>query len=170
MSSWSVLHTRQRSTVPAGVTVPNRKTRHVYSRLGKLDYLVDSPKAIVSFENAAFKFLFVNQQFEEQLLSLGYENFKEVEQDCNDLQNPLYQKLCKAECIAYKVPQQTTYATHGTYVFLSARLIADINDCHIYDLSFRNTHVSAVETGLGDQNVVKFPADAKTILLSTVNL
>ena len=153
-----------------GMHVENRKTRHVYSRLGKLDYLVDSPKAIVSFENAAFKFLFVNQQFEEQLQSLGYENFKDVEQDCNDLQNPLYQKLCKAECIAYKAPQQTTYATHGTYVFLSTRLIADINDCHIYDLSFRNTHVSAVETGLGDKNEVKFPADAKTILLSTVNL
>jgi CheY-like chemotaxis protein len=55
-------------------------------------------------------------------------------------------------------------------VFLSARLIADINDCHIYDLSFRNTHVSAVETGPGNQNVVKFPADVKTILLSTVNM
>ena len=152
-----------------GMHVENRKTRHVYSRLGKLDYLVDSPKAIVSFENSVFRFLFVNRQFEEQLQSLGYENFKEVELDCNDPQNPLFQKLCKAESLAYKTPRQTTYATHGTYVFLSVRLIADINDCHIYDLLFRNTHVSAVETGLGNQNVVKFPAEAKTILLSTVN-
>ena len=153
-----------------GMHVEDPKTRHVYSRLGSLDYLVDSPKAIASFEKGTIKFLFVNRQFEEQLQSLGYDSFKDVEVDCNNPEDPLYQKLRDAERAAYKAPQQITYVTHGTYVFLSGLLIADINDCHIYDLSFRNTRVSAVDSSSVLQNKVKFPADAKTILISTVSL
>ena len=151
-----------------GMHVENRNSRHVFSRLGKLDYLVDSSKAIISYENGMFRFLFVNRQFEEQIQSLGYDDFKDVEQSCNDLRNPLYKKLREIEASAYKGALQTTYATHGTYVFLSGRLIADINGCHIYDSSFNNTHVSAVESGSANASDVRFPVDAKTILLSTV--
>lgn len=153
-----------------GMHVEDPKSRHVYSRIGSLDYLVDSPKAIVSFENGKFKFLFVNRHFEEQLQSLGYCSFKDVEVDCNNPEDLLYKRLRDAELLAFKAPRQMTYVTHGTYVFLSGLLIADINDCHIYDLSFRNTHVSAVDSSAVHQNDVKFPADAKTILLSTANL
>ena len=153
-----------------GMLVEDPKSRQVYSQLGRQDYLVESPKAIVSYEQGLFKFLFINRQFEEQLQSLGYEGFKDVEVDCNNPDDPLYKKLHDAELAAFKSPQQMTYVTRGTYVFLSGRLIADINDCHIYDLSFRNTHVSAVESNSGNQNAMKFPADAKTILVSTVNL
>ena len=153
-----------------GMFVEDPKSRQVYSQLGRQDYLVESPKAIVSYEQGLFKFLFINRQFEEQLQSLGYEGFKDVEVDCNNPDDPLYKKLHDAELAAFKSPQQMTYVTRGTYVFLSGRLIADINDCHIYDLSFRNTHVSAVESGSSNQNAMKFPADAKTILVSTVNL
>ncbi|MBR3070734.1 EAL domain-containing protein [Fibrobacter sp.] len=153
-----------------GMFVEDPKSRQVYSQLGRQDYLVESPKAIVSYEQGLFKFLFINRQFEEQLQSLGYEGFKDVEVDCNNPNDPLYKKLHDAELAAFKSPQQMTYVTRGTYVFLSGRLIADINDCHIYDLSFRNTHVSAVESNSGNQNAMKFPADAKTILVSTVNL
>ena len=153
-----------------GMLIEDEKTRGVYSRLGGLDYLVDSPKAVMSFEKGMFKFLFVNKQYEEQLRSLGFANCHEVEVACNDSKNPVYTVLREAERAAYRSPQQTTYATHGTYVFLSGRLIADINDCHIYDLSFHNTHVSAVESSSSNQNAMKFPADAKTILVSTVDL
>ena len=152
-----------------GMPIEDPKARHVYSRLGRLDYLVDTPKAIMSYEGGKFKFLFVNQQYEEQLLSLGFTSFKDVEVACNDPGNPVYEKLREVEHAAYKAPLQTTYATHGTYVFLGGRLIADINGCHIYDLTFRNTHVSAVESASSSQKMVRFPAEAKNILLATVN-
>jgi EAL domain-containing protein (putative c-di-GMP-specific phosphodiesterase class I)/PleD family two-component response regulator len=152
-----------------GMPIEDPKARLVYSRLGRLDYLVDSPKAIMSFENGTFKFLFVNQQYEEQLQSLGFACFKDVEKACNDPENPVYGKLREVEQAAYKAPLQTTYASHGTYVFLSGRLIADINGCHIYDMTFCNTHVSAVESGSGVQKMAKFPGDAKTILVATVS-
>ena len=153
-----------------GMHIEDPKSRLVYSRLGSLDYLVDTPKAVMSFENGMFKFLFVNKQYEEQLQSLGFSGFKDAEDASNDPKNPVYNKLREIQQAAYRAPQQVTYATHGTYVFLTGRLIADINGVRIYDMSLRNTHVSAEDSSSGSQNVVKFPVDAKTILLATVNL
>ena len=153
-----------------GMHIEDPKSRLVYSRLGSLDYLVDTPKAVMSFENGMFKFLFVNKQYEEQLQSLGFSGFKDAEDASNDPKNPVYNKLREIQQAAYRAPQQVTYATHGTYVFLTGRLIADINGARIYDMSFRNTHVSAEDSSSGSQNVVKFPVEAKTILLATVNL
>ena len=143
--------------------------RVVYSKLGRLDYLVDSPKSIMSFENGVFKFLFVNKQYEEQLLSLGFSNVKEVEDASNDPANPVYYTLHEAEKAAYNAPCEITYVTHGTYVYMKGSLIADVNGCHIYDLTLRNTHVSAFNGSSGEKNEL-LPVGKKTILLAETNL
>ena len=147
----------------------DRSMRAVYSKLGSLDYLVESPKSIMSFENGVFKFLFVNKPYEEQLLSLGFSNIKEVEDASNDPANPVYYTLHEAEKAAYNAPCEVTYVTHGTYVYMKGTLIADVNGCHIYDLTLRNTHVSAYE-GSSNQKNELLPVGKKTILLAESNL
>ena len=151
-----------------GIIAEDSEMRSVYSKIGSIDYLVDSPKAILSYENGWFRFLFVNKQFEEQVLGVGFNDVSEVEKSINNPENPVYYTLHEAEKAAYKAPSELTYATHGKYVFIGGSLIADINGCHIYDLTLRNTHVTAYDSSSSNKNVA-LPTDAKTILLADVN-
>ena len=152
-----------------GMPIEDKKSRLVYSKLGSIDYLVESPKAIISYENGVFKFLFLNKLFEEQLRSLGFKSREDVERACNDPNDPAYYTLHEAERVAYKGPHQMTYVSHGMFVSMSGKLVADINGCHIYDMSLRNTHVSAYENTSNDQDVVKVNVEAKTVLIADVN-
>ncbi|SHK62630.1 EAL domain, c-di-GMP-specific phosphodiesterase class I (or its enzymatically inactive variant) [Fibrobacter sp. UWT2] len=152
----------------SGIVIEDSNTRAVYSKIGRLDYQENTPRAIMSFENGIFKFLFVNKQYEEQLLSLGFKDVQEVEDASNNPENPVYYTLHEAERAAYEAPCEVTYVTHGMYVFMKGRLIADNNGCHIYDLSFRNTHVSAHESSSRGKEVA-LPANTKTILIAEAN-
>ena len=151
-----------------GMPIEDSNMRTVYSKIGRLDYLVDSPKGIIQYKDGLFKFLFVNKQLEEQVLSIGFANIEDVENSINDPKDPAYYTLHEAEKAAYKGPREMTYAAHGTYVFLSGSLIADINGSHIYDMSLRNTHVSAFDSSVVDSKDA-LPTEAKTILLADVN-
>ena len=151
-----------------GVPIEDSNMRTVYSKIGHLDYLVDSPKGILAYKDGLFKFLFVNKQLEEQVLSIGFTDIQEVEDSINDPEDPAYYTLHETERAAYKGPCEMTYAAHGTYVFLSGYLIADINGSHIYDMSLRNTHVSAFDSSAVDSKDA-LPTEAKTILLADVN-
>ena len=152
----------------SGIVIEDSNTRTVYSKIGRLDYQENTPRAIMSFENGIFKFLFVNKQYEEQLLSLGFKDVQEVEDASNNPENPVYYTLHEAERAAYEAPCEVTYVTHGMYVIMRGRLVADNNGCHIYDLSFRNTHVSAYDTSSqGGEPVL--PANTKTILIAEAN-
>lgn len=151
-----------------GMPIEDSDMRTVYSKIGRLDYLVDSPKSILEYKDGLFKFLFVNKQFEEQVLSIGFANINEVEKAINDPEDPAYYTLHEAEKAAYTAPREITYAAHGTYVFLSGYLIAEINGCHIYDMSLRNTRVSAFDSSSSNKGVA-LPTEAKTILLADAN-
>lgn len=150
-----------------GLPVEDHETRLVYSKIGRLDYLVDSPKGILSYKDGMFKFLFANKQFEEQIASLGFANIEDVEKAINDPEDPAYYTLHEAEKAAYKGPREMTYAARGSYVFLSGYLIADIGGNHIYDMSLRNTHVSSFD--ISSSNKMVLPTEAKTILLADTN-
>jgi EAL domain-containing protein (putative c-di-GMP-specific phosphodiesterase class I)/PleD family two-component response regulator len=152
----------------SGIVIEDSNTRAVYSKIGRLDYQENTPRAIMTFENEKFKFLFVNRQYEEQLLSLGFKDVQEVEDASNNPENPVYYTLHEAERAAYEAPCEVTYVTHGMYVFMKGRLIADNNGCHIYDLSFRNTHVSAHDSSSRGKEVA-LPANTKTILIAEAN-
>ena len=152
----------------AGIVIESREMRLVYSKLGGLDYLVDSPKAVLAFENGMFRFLFTNKQFDEQILSIGFSSIKELEAATNNPKDPAYYTLHEAEKFAYYAPSEMTYATHGTYVFISGSLIADINGCHIYDLAVRNTHVSTHDSSPVDKKV-SLPIEAKTVLVAVAS-
>lgn len=152
----------------SGIVAESDNMRAVYSKIGRLDYQEDSPRAIMSYENGTFKFLFANRLYEEQLLSLGFKNLDEVEAASNDPENPVYYTLHEAEKAAYVSPCEVTYVTHGMYVFLKGRLIADNNGCHIYDLCFRNTHVSAYDSSSSSKDST-LPANTKTVLLTEAN-
>ena len=152
----------------SGIVAENDNIRAVYSKIGRLDYQEDSPRAIMSYENGTFKFLFANKLYEEQLLSLGFKNLDEVEAASNDPENPVYYTLHEAEKAAYVSPCEVTYVTRGMYVFMKGRLIADNNGCHIYDLSFRNTHVSAYDSSSSSEDST-LPANTKTVLLAEAN-
>ena len=151
-----------------GIMAENREMRGVFSKLGALDYLVETPMSIMTYENGVFKFLFVNKQYEEQLRSLGFTSKKEVEDASNNPQNPVYYTLREGEKMAYMSPCEMTYATHGVYVFVRGSLVADINGCHIYNLMLRNTHVSAYD-GSSSQKRSILPARMKTVLLADSN-
>ncbi len=152
----------------SGIVIEDSNTRAVYSKIGRLDYQENTPRAIMTFENEKFKFLFVNRQYEEQLLSLGFKDVQEVEDASNNPENPVYYTLHEAERAAYEAPCEVTYVTRGMYVFMKGRLIADNNGCHIYDLSFRNTHVSAHDSSSRGKEVA-LPANTKTILIAEAN-
>ena len=152
----------------SGIVAENDNIRAVYSKIGRLDYQEDSPRAIMSYENGTFKFLFANKLYEEQLLSLGFKNLDEVEAASNDPENPVYYTLHEAEKAAYVSPCEVTYVTRGMYVFMKGRLIADNNGCHIYDLCFRNTHVSAYDSSSSSEDST-LPANTKTVLLAEAN-
>ena len=151
-----------------GMVTENREMRGVYSKLGSLDYLVDTPKAIVSYDGAAFRFLFVNKQCEDQLSSLGFTSVSEVEEATNDPKNPLYYTLHEGEKMAYMAPCELTYSARGTYVFMRGTLVADINGSHIYDIMLRNTHVSSYDGSPAKKNSV-VSVRSKTILLADSN-
>ena len=151
-----------------GIMAENREMRGVFSKLGALDYLVETPMSIMTYENGVFKFLFANRQYEEQLRSLGFTSKKEVEDASNNPQNPVYYTLREGEKMAYMSPCEMTYATHGVYVFVRGSLVADINGCHIYNLMLRNTHVSAYD-GSSSQKRSILPARMKTVLLADSN-
>ena len=151
-----------------GIMAESREMRGVFSKLGALDYLVESPMSIMTYENGVFKFLFANKQYEEQLRSLGFTSKKEVEDASNNPQNPVYYTLREGERMAYMSPCEMTYATHGVYVFVRGSLVADINGCHIYNLMLRNTHVSAYD-GSSSQKRALLPSRMKTILLADSN-
>ena len=151
-----------------GIVTEDREMRLVYSKLGRIEYLVETSKAILCSENGKFNFLFMNKQFEEQLLSVGFPSVDAVEKSINDPENPVYYTLHEMEKAAYVAPQKITYASHGTYVFLSGGLVADINGRHIYDLSLRNTHVSAFDSSSISRKEA-LPSEAKTILLADAN-
>ena len=152
----------------SGIVIEDSNTRAVYSKIGRLDYQENTPRAIMSFENGIFKFLFVNKQYEEQLLSLGFKDVQEVEDASNNPENPVYYTLHEAERAAYEAPCEVTYVTHGMYVIMKGRLVADNNGCHIYDLSFRNTHVSAYDSSSRGKETT-LPANTKTILIAEAN-
>lgn len=152
----------------SGIVIEDSNTRAVYSKIGRLDYQENTPRAIMTFENEKFKFLFVNRQYEEQLLSLGFKDVQEVEDASNNPENPVYYTLHEVERAAYEAPCEVTYVTRGMYVFMKGRLIADNNGCHIYDLSFRNTHVSAHDSSSRGKEVA-LPANTKTILIAEAN-
>ena len=152
----------------SGIVIEDSNTRAVYSKIGRLDYQENTPRAIMSYENGTFKFLFANKLYEEQLLSLGFKNLDEVEAASNDPENPVYYTLHEAEKVAYEAPCEVTYVTHGVYVILKGRLIADYNGCHIYDLSFRNTRVSAYDSSSRSKDSV-LPVNTKTVLLADSN-
>ena len=151
-----------------GIMAESREMRGVFSKLGALDYLVETPMSIMTYENGVFKFLFANRQYEEQLRSLGFTSKKEVEDASNNPQNPVYYTLREGEKMAYMSPCEMTYATHGVYVFVRGSLVADINGCHIYNLMLRNTHVSAYD-GSSSQKRSILPARMKTVLLADSN-
>ena len=153
-----------------GKFAEDRATSQVYSKLGSLDYLVDSPKAIIAYENDLFRFLFINKQFEDQLRSLGFKDRHEVEVACNNPKDPAYYTLHEAEKAAFKAPHQMTYVSHGTFVSMSGHLVANINGCHIYDMTIRNTHVTAFDSSSQNNDVVHLPKEAKTILIADDNL
>ncbi len=152
----------------SGIVIEDSNTRAVYSKIGRLDYQENTPRAIMSFENGIFKFLFVNKQYEEQLLSLGFKDVQEVEDASNNPENPVYYTLHEAERAAYEAPCEVTYVTHGVYVIMRGRLVADNNGCHIYDLSFRNTHVSAYDSSSHGKEAT-LPANTKTVLIAEAN-
>ena len=152
----------------SGIVIEDSNTRAVYSKIGRLDYQENTPRAIMTFENERFKFLFVNRQYEEQLLSLGFKDVQEVEDASNNPENPVYYTLHEAERAAYEAPCEVTYVTRGMYVIMRGRLVADTNGCHIYDLSFRNTHVSAHDSSSRGKEVA-LPANTKTILIAEAN-
>lgn len=152
----------------SGIVIEDSNTRAVYSKIGRLDYQENTPRAIMSFENGIFKFLFVNKQYEEQLLSLGFKDVQEVEDASNNPENPVYYTLQEAERAAYEAPCEVTYVTHGVYVIMKGRLVADNNGCHIYDLSFRNTHVSAYDSSSRGKETT-LPANTKTVLIAEAN-
>ena len=56
-----------------GIIKEDRNKGLVYSKVGSQDYQVDSPKAIMSYKDGIFRFLFVNNQYKEQLQSLGFQ-------------------------------------------------------------------------------------------------
>lgn len=151
-----------------GVPIENHDTRKVYSNLGRMDFMVDTPKTIVSYENGMFKFLFANKQSEEQFQSLGVANYKDAEATCNDPKKSVYEKFREFEKHAYKAPFQTTFVNHGMYVFMDVKLLADIDGRHIYDLTFRNTQVSCVDSSSDKKK--NNSEDPKTILIATVNM
>ena len=150
------------------IVIEDCNMRAVYSKIGRLDYQEDSPRAIMSYENETLKFLFLNKQYEEQLKSLGFKDAAEVEAASNNPENPVYYTLHEAEKAAYVAPCEVTYVTHGVYVILKGRLIADYNGCHIYDLSFRNTHVSAYDSSSRGKDSV-LPVNTKTVLIAEAN-
>lgn len=150
------------------IVIEDCNMRAVYSKIGRLDYQEDSPRAIMSYENETLKFLFLNKQYEEQLKSLGFKDAAEVEAASNNPENPVYYTLHEAEKAAYEAPCEVTYVTHGVYVILKGRLIADYNGCHIYDLSFRNTHVSAYDSSSRGKDSV-LPVNTKTVLIAEAN-
>ena len=152
----------------AGIAVESREMRVVYSKLGGLDYLVDSPKAILAYENGMFRFLFTNKQFEEQILSIGISSIKEVEAAANNPKDPAYYTLHETEKFAYYTPSEITYATHGTYVFISGSLIVDLDGCHIYDVAVRNTHVSTHDSSPSNKKV-SLPIEAKTVMIAVAD-
>ncbi len=152
----------------SGIAIEDSNMRAVYSKIGRLDYQEDSPRAIMSYENETLKFLFLNKQYEEQLKSLGFKDVAEVEAASNNPENPVYYTLHEAEKVAYEAPCEVTYVTHGVYVILKGRLIADYNGCHIYDLSFRNTHVSAYDSSSRGKEAT-LPANTKTVLIAEAN-
>ena len=162
------LHDTMKHMESIGVPIEDRGTRLVYSKLGRIDYLVETPKAIISYANGVFKFLFTNKLFDEQTKSLGFTDIEDVERSINDPEDLAYRTLHEAEKSAYNGPREITYAVRGTYVFLSGYLIADINDSHIYDLTLRNTHVSAFDNSPGESKE-GFSTEAKTVLLADVN-
>lgn len=152
----------------SGIVIEDNNTRAVYSKIGRLDYQENTPRAIMTFENEKFKFLFVNRQYEEQLMSLGFKSIKDVEDASNNPENPVYYTLHEAERAAYEAPCEVTYVTHGMYVIMKGRLVADNNGCHIYDLSFRNTHVSAYDSSSRGKEAT-LPANTKTVLIAEAN-
>ena len=152
----------------SGIVIEDSNTRAVYSKIGRLDYQENTPRAIMTFENEKFKFLFVNRQYEEQLLSLGFKDVQEVEDASNNPENPVYYTLHEAERAAYEAPCEVTYVTRGMYVIMRGRLVADNNGCHIYDLSFRNTHVSAYDSSSRGKEAT-LPANTKTVLIAEAN-
>lgn len=152
----------------AGIAVESREMRVVYSKLGGLDYLVDSPKAILAYENGMFRFLFTNKQFEEQILSIGFSSIKEVEAAANNPKDSAYYTLHETEKFAYYTPSEITYATHGTYVFISGSLIVDLDGCHIYDVAVRNTHVSTHDSSPSNKKV-SLPIEAKTVMIAVAD-
>lgn len=151
-----------------GIPIEDRESRNVYSKIGSIDYLVDYPKLIVAYEKGKFRFLFVNRQFEEQLQSLGFKDCTEAERCCNDPNDPTYYTLHEAEKAAFKGPHQITYVAHGTFVTIAGYLVADINGCHIYDMTLRNTRVSAFDSSSSDKKLV-LSEESRTILLADAN-
>ena len=153
-----------------GVPIENHETRTVYSKLGRMDYLVDTPRTIVSYENGMFKFLFTNKQSEDQFRSLGIATSKDAEATCNDPKKSVYESFREFEKKAYRTPLQTTFVNHGKYVFMDVKLLADIDGRHIYDLMFRNTQVTCVDGASGAQKKLGASEEAKTILLATASM
>ena len=153
-----------------GVQIENAYVRRVYSNLGRIDYLVDSPKAIVAYDKGEFRFIFVNRLCEEQFRSLGIETFRDAEATCNNPNKSVYSLFREFERFAYMSPLHTTFTNHGMYVFVEAKLLADVDGCHIYDLVFRNTRVRCVDASPDASLVAGVPRKAKTLLLAVSDI
>ena len=110
------------------------------------------------------------QELTEQFRSLGIETSRDAEATCNNPNKSVYSLFREFERFAYMSPLHTTFTNHGMYVFVEAKLLADVDGCHIYDMVFRNTRVRCVDASPDASLVAGVPRKAKTLLLAVSDI
>ncbi len=105
----------------------------MYDKAGLANVIVDNPVALFLSDGSSFKALYCNEEFNDTLMTAGYEDLDSFERDMNLPESP---KGRKCRDLAYKAKRHNseeymTFLANNNYYRLSFRVIAASNETYI---------------------------------------
>ncbi len=111
-----------------------RNVAVMYEKAGLTNVIVDNPVALFLYDGKTFKCLFSNEEFNETLLTAGYNNVEAFENNINLPENP---KGRKCRDLAYRTQslsteEYITFLANDNYYKLSFRMLAGNDESTIF--------------------------------------
>lgn len=127
-----------------GLTTETRKIKNYYDRIGKENFLSDSPVAIVHDDGKNFKYLFANKAYMRILNSIGVFDLKTGDHELNSYSSPLRSLMRNfiEKTVNSGLEEIMYYTDKGNYLILKAKTIAGEKNDYYHRLGLQNITVN----------------------------
>ncbi len=128
------------SCLTKGMKVETRAWADYFDKVGKINFLTDTPLAILEDDGEAIRFLFANDAYRASLASNGTFSLKVAQRNINAPGTPMQHMFRKFAASLDEQGQweELTYPSGDQYMMLKARIIARCNGHTMYEAHLSN--------------------------------